>query len=63
MTSTPRPGPAWPRRPPPTDPERRTLTVLMLETEADLLRTLRSGTYTLAELYALCETAVDVSPG
>ncbi len=33
----------------------------MLETEADLLRTLRSGTYTLAELYALCETAVDVS--
>jgi hypothetical protein len=33
----------------------------MLQTEADLLRTLRSGTYTLAELYALCEAAVDVS--
>lgn len=33
----------------------------MLETEADLLRTLRAGTYTLTELYALCETAVDVS--
>ena len=33
----------------------------MLETEADLLRTLRSGAYTLDELYALCETAVDVS--
>jgi hypothetical protein len=33
----------------------------MLHTETDLLRTLRSGTYTLDELYALCETAVDVS--
>src|SRR5579875_637493 len=33
----------------------------MLETETDLLRTLRSGTYTLDELYALCETAVDVA--
>ena len=33
----------------------------MLQTEADLLRTLRAGTYTLDELYALCETAVDVS--
>ena len=33
----------------------------MLQTETDLLRTLRSGTYTLDELYALCETAVDVS--
>jgi DNA modification methylase len=33
----------------------------MLETETDLLRTLRSGTYTLDELYALCETTVDVS--
>jgi hypothetical protein len=33
----------------------------MLETETDLLRTLRSGTYTLDELYALCETAVDIS--
>jgi DNA modification methylase len=33
----------------------------MLETETDLLRTLRSGTYTLDELYALCESAIDVS--
>jgi DNA modification methylase len=33
----------------------------MLETEADLLRTLRAGTYTLDELYALCRTGVDTS--
>lgn len=33
----------------------------MLQTEAALLRTLRSGTYTLDELYALCETSIDVS--
>jgi hypothetical protein len=33
----------------------------MLETEADLLRPLRSGTYTLDELYAPCETTVDVA--
>ena len=33
----------------------------MLQTEADVLRTLRAGTYTLDELYALCATAVDVS--
>lgn len=33
----------------------------MLESETDLLRTLRSGTYTLDELYSLCEASVDVS--
>ena len=33
----------------------------MLATEADVLRTLRTGTYTLAELYGLCERRVSVA--
>ena len=32
----------------------------MLRTEADVVRALGDGTYTLEELYALCETQVDV---
>jgi hypothetical protein len=33
---------------------------MTLATEADVLRTLRTGTYTLAELYALCEQGTPV---
>jgi hypothetical protein len=32
----------------------------MLETETDVLRTLREGTYTLDELYGLCEMRCDI---
>lgn len=32
----------------------------MLASEADVLRTLRAGTYTLEQLYALCEERAQV---
>ena len=34
----------------------------MLATEADVLRTLRTGTYTLHELYDLCEQRTGTGP-